>query len=116
MSPLWIFRTLILSMDKMILDLAKLIRSDCNKFVKMVKTNYIELERQKKEINELKLENKEYKEKIIEQNECIICIENKLQIVFVPCGHICSCVECSKRLNQCPICRKNIDSCLKIFF
>ena len=39
---------------------------------------------------------------------CSICMTNRSRVVFVPCGHVCSCLNCSQRLTTCPLCRSNI--------
>lgn len=39
---------------------------------------------------------------------CNICFENEKNILFLPCKHLCSCIDCSKNLNRCPICNKKI--------
>ncbi len=44
----------------------------------------------------------------IPHEQCLICIDNKKCIVF-NCGHICSCNNCSKSLNKCPMCREPIN-------
>jgi hypothetical protein len=37
---------------------------------------------------------------------CIICFENKIETVYVPCGHRVCCIKCSRNLlNDCPICQ-----------
>jgi|SRR5208282_2546997 len=37
---------------------------------------------------------------------CVICLDIPKTLVFVPCGHYCCCVECTKSLNsKCPLCR-----------
>ena len=41
--------------------------------------------------------------------ECAICMTNENEIIiFAPCGHYCSCIVCSKKLKNCPMCRTNI--------
>lgn len=47
---------------------------------------------------------------------CNICMYRQRKILFQPCGHIIACVECSNKLFDCPICRKNIEQKLKLFF
>ena len=39
--------------------------------------------------------------------ECVICLENKNNVLFCNCGHICVCDKCLvlKRLNKCPYCK-----------
>merc|ERR1711971_200259 len=55
----------------------------------------------------------------IEENQCAICIENKRTHAAVPCGHFNLCLRCCEQIrlttNKCPICRRNIDSFLKIY-
>lgn len=37
---------------------------------------------------------------------CVICYDNIINTVFVPCGHRASCLNCSKLIiNECPICQ-----------
>merc|ERR1719154_210724 len=39
-------------------------------------------------------------------NECVICMERKCDIIFLPCGHLCSCSQCPQDLPLCPLCRQ----------
>jgi hypothetical protein len=43
-----------------------------------------------------------------DQDLCIICMDNKKSIVFLPCTHMHTCQECSNQLDNCPVCRGNI--------
>uniref|UniRef100_A0A2H8TUU0 Apoptosis inhibitor IAP n=1 Tax=Melanaphis sacchari TaxID=742174 RepID=A0A2H8TUU0_9HEMI len=36
---------------------------------------------------------------------CKICFKEEIKVVFVPCGHAISCIECALTLIFCPICR-----------
>jgi len=40
--------------------------------------------------------------------ECVVCMERKSEIIFLPCGHLCSCVRCEPDLTHCPLCRTPI--------
>eukprot|EP00088_Acartia_fossae_P032609 TRINITY_DN33368_c0_g3_i2.p1 TRINITY_DN33368_c0_g3~~TRINITY_DN33368_c0_g3_i2.p1 ORF type:complete len:753 (+),score=281.15 TRINITY_DN33368_c0_g3_i2:53-2311(+) len=40
--------------------------------------------------------------------ECVVCMERKSNIIFLPCGHMCSCLECEAGLEACPLCRTPI--------
>ncbi|CAG2212464.1 unnamed protein product [Mytilus edulis] len=57
-------------------------------------------------------------ESILEENRrieesklCKICLENKVNVVFLPCGHICACLDCSPAIRKCAICREFIKKC-----
>jgi hypothetical protein len=55
--------------------------------------------------------------KTFKSDECVICMEDKPNILFLKCGHICTCSgNCSDNLSKCPICRNvilsKIDSAL----
>lgn len=43
-----------------------------------------------------------------QSNECVVCMENKCDIIFLPCGHVCSCWKCEAGLSECPLCRAPI--------
>ncbi|XP_022248887.1 E3 ubiquitin-protein ligase LRSAM1-like isoform X2 [Limulus polyphemus] len=46
--------------------------------------------------------------KLWTSTECVVCLENKSAVVFLPCGHVCCCWICVKPLTSCPMCRSNI--------
>jgi len=47
---------------------------------------------------------------------CIICFENPVATVFVPCGHSCCCIECSKNFKtECPVCRGNVEQVVRTY-
>jgi hypothetical protein len=46
---------------------------------------------------------------------CAICFESTEFVAFFPCGHVCSCIQCSKGFQDCPICRTPISQSVKIF-
>jgi len=49
-------------------------------------------------------------------NECSVCMENQPDVVFLPCGHVACCSQCSDGVKACPICRKDIENKQKLFF
>lgn len=51
-----------------------------------------------------------------EKRECVVCLDSPLEIVFIPCGHICTCISCSKLINVCPLCRSKLTQKFKFFF
>ena len=52
-------------------------------------------------------------------DECTICLENPIDSIYLPCGHISSCNKCAdyilKNSGVCPICRKDITAINKVF-
>lgn len=54
------------------------------------------------------------KESSIVEGECVICMDAKSEVVFVPCGHMCCCQSCSQsELENCPMCRMDIERTIK---
>ena len=45
--------------------------------------------------------------KTFKTDECVICLENKNNVLFCNCGHICVCKKCIEieRLTKCPVCK-----------
>lgn len=37
---------------------------------------------------------------------CKICYKEKIDILFVPCGHLFACIQCAITLHECAICRE----------
>lgn len=52
---------------------------------------------------------------LVEENTCKICFENAIECVFVDCGHMICCVNCSSSLKICPFCRNVIIKSLKFY-
>ncbi|XP_060072841.1 baculoviral IAP repeat-containing protein 2-like [Ylistrum balloti] len=50
-----------------------------------------------------------------QQMKCKICMECVVSIAFLPCGHICCCVECASAVVKCPICRQIIRGSVKTY-
>jgi hypothetical protein len=40
---------------------------------------------------------------------CVVCLDREREVVLHPCRHYCLCLECSNRLRQCPMCRRQIE-------
>jgi len=50
----------------------------------------------------------------VTENACCICFTNKINTVFVDCGHLISCPPCSVQVQTCPVCRANIKSRIRV--
>jgi len=46
---------------------------------------------------------------------CTICLRNQKNCVFLPCGHLYTCMKCSENLPTCPICRKIVKQKVRVF-
>jgi len=46
---------------------------------------------------------------------CQICYSQEIDALFFDCGHVCSCVECARQCEICPICRRNVKQVVKMF-
>lgn len=46
---------------------------------------------------------------------CKICMDAEVGIVFLPCGHLTTCVNCAPNLEDCPLCRCAIKATVRTF-
>jgi len=67
----------------------------------------------KSKLKNLEMTNNELKESV--PTPCTICLENPTDCTFLPCGHLCTCMTCSKRITSCPLCRGAISQKVKVF-
>lgn len=49
------------------------------------------------------------------KKECNVCMDAETDSVFMPCRHMCACSTCAEKLANCPICRKEIEHCIKVY-
>ena len=73
-------------------------------------------EKSMKETMILKEKLKETERSVVaELRLCKICMENEMEITFLPCGHLMSCVNCAPVLKNCPICRRPIKGSVRTY-
>lgn len=50
-------------------------------------------------------------------SECVICMEGVKTHIVIPCGHLCLCESCSKKLNtgKCPVCNIAYNTIVKVY-
>ncbi|KAI0221800.1 Baculoviral IAP repeat-containing protein 2, partial [Lamellibrachia satsuma] len=46
---------------------------------------------------------------------CKICMDDEANVLFLPCGHLCSCARCAPALRNCAICRALIRGTVRVF-
>ncbi|XP_038230261.1 E3 ubiquitin-protein ligase LRSAM1 isoform X2 [Dermochelys coriacea] len=49
------------------------------------------------------------------KSECVVCMDQEAQMIFLNCGHVCCCQTCCEALRICPLCRKDIVQRVRIF-
>lgn len=54
-------------------------------------------------------------ESLRRNKECNICMDAEADSVFMPCRHMCACKTCADKLYHCPICRKPIKQCIRVY-
>lgn len=47
---------------------------------------------------------------------CVVCVDAKRNVAFVPCGHQCCCQGCGDQLTECPICKHAVTRRMRIFY
>ena len=70
-----------------------------------------ENEEETKEQSHLQREN----QRLREEKLCKICADCEVGVVFVPCGHFATCVNCAPSFSECPVCRTKIQSAVRTF-
>jgi hypothetical protein len=57
-----------------------------------------------------------------ESKQCVVCMDNRIKALVLPCAHACLCLSCAGKIragaagkSECPICRKPIQDVMKIF-
>lgn len=58
-----------------------------------------------KEVKEVESEVRDDSE---DEGLCPVCYEGDINSIFIPCGHIYCCLQCSYNIDPCPICRSDI--------
>lgn len=67
-----------------------------------------------------KKKNKQRKRKVEELKEsvnCIVCKDQKRQVLFMPCNHVCCCESCAQKvIDKCVYCNAVIQNKVKFYF
>ena len=60
-------------------------------------------------------ENDRKKQELINQRTCKVCLDRFYDCIFIPCNHLCCCLQCASALKQCPLCRQKLDKIIKVY-
>ena len=96
--------------------------------VPKTRAEVFEREQLKKENEAIKRELRELKDSegktVMGTTECVVCMDKEPKIALIPCGHMCTCKDCTDVLTtrssrwkpmECPICRAPITATQVIF-
>lgn len=80
------------------------------------------IESYRKRLLLLRAEAREFKKELAETEEkdiddtvgCVICCARHIDVALTPCGHVCCCHFCAKRLRECPVCRSALQRCFDL--
>ncbi|XP_050313620.1 LOW QUALITY PROTEIN: mitochondrial E3 ubiquitin protein ligase 1-like [Anthonomus grandis grandis] len=90
--------------------------------VGMIARKYLKRKRERKEEQERRLriaetrrnrrrENRDSNELDNNDRICVVCRTNPIEMIVLPCGHVCLCEDCAENITaNCPICRAEIQS------
>ncbi|XP_074072660.1 baculoviral IAP repeat-containing protein 2-like [Macrotis lagotis] len=65
------------------------------------------------DVSDLSIE--EQLRRLQEERTCKVCMDKEVSVVFIPCGHLVVCKECTPSLRKCPICRSTIKGTVRTF-
>lgn len=53
--------------------------------------------------------------KFLSEMACGVCMCGSKSILFLPCAHVSTCRECTKKIDCCPICRGQITLKMQVY-
>lgn len=45
-----------------------------------------------------------------EREDCIACLQERKNVIILPCRHCCVCYTCFQRVDKCPVCRTSVEA------
>nr|XP_022288628.1 death-associated inhibitor of apoptosis 2-like [Crassostrea virginica] len=54
-------------------------------------------------------------QRLQEEKLCKICMDAEMDILFLPCGHLCTCRTCAIKLRECPVCKERIQNQQRVY-
>uniref|UniRef100_A0A915AGL0 RING-type domain-containing protein n=1 Tax=Parascaris univalens TaxID=6257 RepID=A0A915AGL0_PARUN len=72
-------------------------------------SNYhAEILKAEQRIEEIRLERDEVRSTLSKVPTCVICLDKRPQMLYMPCSHFICCEGCGNRFDHCPTCRQKI--------
>ena len=87
-----------------------------NRCFKMSQQFYDSMEKENQKLKKAYDNMKKGFEALVDSRLCKVCMDEDACVVFIPCGHLMSCVNCSPSLKNCGICRRPVKSSIKTYF
>ncbi|KAG5876978.1 hypothetical protein JTB14_008124 [Gonioctena quinquepunctata] len=53
--------------------------------------------------------------RLIDAMTCKICMDNQIDVVFLPCAHVVACTKCAAQVDRCPVCRSQFSKAQKLY-
>ncbi len=47
--------------------------------------------------------------------QCVVCLDRSREYLALDCHHLFGCLECSSRMEKCPVCQDPIKKIVKVF-
>ncbi|KAM3716239.1 RING finger protein [Dirofilaria immitis] len=69
---------------------------------------YDEMRKAEQLIEQIRLERDEVRSTLSKIPTCVICLDKRPQMLYMPCSHFICCEGCGNRFEQCPACRQKI--------
>lgn len=76
---------------------------------------YDEIRKAEQLIEEIRLERDEFRSTLNKIPTCVICLDKRPQMLYMPCSHFVCCESCGSRFEQCPTCRQKICGKITVF-
>lgn len=52
--------------------------------------------------------------RLMDSLTCRICMDNQIDVAFLPCAHMVTCHKCASRIDKCPVCRSEFTKAQKL--
>lgn len=50
-----------------------------------------------------------------DQMLCKVCRKEEMEVAFIPCKHVYTCVKCATEMHECPVCSEEICATMQVY-